>query len=475
MYDHECKQKRSASGDLAVTTTIDARSPTQTLGSLRVAAFAHPQGCRAYLLSDPASGQALALDVHLDLVDAVAERVNAEGWTLPYVVDSHTHADHPSGAGALAGRFASTRIAHRDAHHRGVARHPADGESLHLGDVPVTVRHAPGHTPDHVVLVAEGALFSGDTLLLGTVARTDFLGGSAARLFDTLRSVVAPLPDSTRVFPGHDYQGRTSGTLGEERASNPWLAMTREEFVRNLEANPPPRPANMDDLLRLNRDGLEVPETVSAATAVERARSGGAVSIVDVRTDVEAESEHVPGSRRIPLDQVRDRADEVRATPAPRLLLCRTGSRAAMARRTLSELGIGGLSVVSGGIEAFRAAGGETVRGVQRMSLERQVRIAAGSLSLLGLALGFLAHPGFFGLSAFIGAGQVFAGLTDWCGMGLLIARMPWNRLSRGPSASAAPSACAASAPTAGRTPDSHPSGGCAAPAAPSGPSSPPS
>jgi hypothetical protein len=89
------------------------------------------------------------------------------------------------------------------------------------------------------------------------------------------------------------------------------------------------------------------------------------------------------------------------------------------------------------------------VKGVQRMSLERQVRVAAGSLVLLGVALSLLVHPAFVGLSAFVGAGLVLAGLTDWCGMGLLLARAPWNRIARKPEASAATGGCAA-APAAG-------------------------
>jgi glyoxylase-like metal-dependent hydrolase (beta-lactamase superfamily II) len=108
----------------------------------------------------------------------------------------------------------------------------------------VTVRHAPGHTPDHLVLLSDGALFSGDTLLIGSVARTDFLGGDAGQLFDSLHRVTDDLPDETVVYPGHDYQGRTQTTLAEERTSNPWLGMQREEFVRQLTANPPPQPAS---------------------------------------------------------------------------------------------------------------------------------------------------------------------------------------------------------------------------------------
>lgn len=430
--------------------------PPGASAQLAVAVFVHPQGCRTYVVADSVSRQALALDVHLDLVAQVATRVREEGWTLPYVVDSHTHADHPSGAGALASRFASTRIAHAAGKHAGVARHPADGETLHLGDRVVTVRHAPGHTADHLVLLTEGHLFSGDTLLIGGVARTDFLGGDAGELFDSLQRVVDPLPDETVLHPGHDYQGREASDLGTERRTNPWLRMERAEFVRQLAANPPPRPANMDDLLRLNREGVEIAASVSAGEVVERVRAGGSTSIVDVRTAAEFEGEHVPGSRLIPLDQLAARVDEVRATPAPRLLLCRTGARAGLARKTLAALDVAGLSVVEGGLEAYRSAGGATREGRAHLSIERQVRIGAGSLVLLGLVLAWLVHPIFLGLPAFVGVGQVFAGVTDWCGMGLLLAKAPWNRGSAvagdagaGGCAAAAPGACAAAAPAA--------------------------
>ena len=298
------------------TTTSPVRGATaQSIGSLKIVPFLHPQGCRTYLIGDPDSGQSLALDVHLDLVKDVADRVRAEGWSLPYVVDTHTHADHPSGAGDLAPQFGSTRIAHKAAHHRGVARHPDDGDRLHLGDQVVTIRHAPGHTPDHLVLLTDGALFSGDTLFIGGVARTDFLGGDAGQLHDTIHALIADLPDETVVYPGHDYEGRTSTSLGNERANNPWLRLSdRSAFVKALTANPPPRPANMDDLLRLNREGVKIPDRIDAATVAERVRQGGATSVVDVRMGAEYESEHIPGSRLIPLDQIEQRLDEVAST-----------------------------------------------------------------------------------------------------------------------------------------------------------------
>ncbi len=438
-------------------SSITTASEPESLGGLTVVPFAHPQGCRGYLLADGESKEALALDPHLDLVEEMAGRVESEGWKLRYVVDTHTHADHPSGAGALAPRFDAVRVAHQKAGHAGVTLTPADGEELKIGGSAVAVRHAPGHTPDHMVLVASGALFSGDSLFIGGVARTDFLGGDAGLLFDSVHKLLAELPADTVVFPGHDYQGRIKSTLGEEKAENPWLQLQdREDFAAKLRANPPPRPANMDDLLRLNREGVNIPEQISADGAAGSVKAGGAVSVIDVRTGLEYEGEHVPGSRLITLDQLESRLDEVRAIAAPRLLLCRTGNRATMAQKTLKKFNVEGLSVIEGGIEAFARVGGETVKGKARMSLERQVRIAAGLLVVTGVGLAFV-HYAFLAIAGFVGCGLVFAGVTNFCGMGLLLAKMPWNRVSSssgggaagGSCAASAPSACAASAPSA--------------------------
>ena len=443
-----------------MTTT---NPPPDAVGTLLVVPFPHPQGCRTYLLADPQTKQALALDVHLDSVEDVADRAATEGWTLPYVVDTHTHADHPSGAAPLASRFSSTRIAHKLAQHQGVQHHPEDGETLHLGDRPVTVYHAPGHTPDHIVLVSDGAVFSGDSIFIGGVARTDFLGGDAGQLFDSVHRLLDRLPDETILYPGHDYQERVQSTLGQEKLTNPWLAITdREDFVRQLTENPPPRPTNMDALLRLNREGAAIPNSMTAAQAVQQVEAGGAKTVVDVRTGAEFEAEHITGSRLVPLDQLVQRADEVRMTPAPRLLMCKSGTRAGMALKTLAALNVSGLTVVEGGIEAFRNAGGPTKKGRARMSLERQVRILAGSLTFIGVALGVFVHPWFLALAAFIGAGLVFAGVTDTCGMAMMLGKMPWNQSSMASSSGSAPSACAAPPPSACAA--GAPTSSCAAP-----------
>lgn len=171
-------------------------------------------------------------------------------------------------------------------------------------------------------------------------------------------------------------------------------------------------------------------ETLTASEAVRLVRDQGADFVLDVRTPFEVASERIDGARHIPLEELTARIDEVRSFGDRGGLLCRSGKRAEMARRTLLEHGLDQYAVIEGGILAYAAAGGETTKGGPSVSLERQVRIAAGLLVVCGVLLGWLVHPALYGIAAFVGAGLAFAGITDTCAMGLLLARMPWNRVS---------------------------------------------
>jgi rhodanese-related sulfurtransferase len=175
------------------------------------------------------------------------------------------------------------------------------------------------------------------------------------------------------------------------------------------------------------------PKSISPGELNRLIASGGPVELLDVRTPGEFESVHVPGARLVPLDELdagaflkqRGQADQ------PVYVLCQSGGRARKAIEKLRQAGFGGGVLVEGGTQAWIDAGLPVNRGAAKViSLERQVRIAAGSLVLTGVLLAYFVHPGFIGLSAFVGAGLVFAGVTDWCGMGLLLAKMPWNQKS---------------------------------------------
>jgi rhodanese-related sulfurtransferase len=154
--------------------------------------------------------------------------------------------------------------------------------------------------------------------------------------------------------------------------------------------------------------------------------------LLDVRTPAEFDSVHVPAARNFPLSELDPKALAASGAirPAETIhILCHSGRRAAIAAEQLASAGYPDVAVIEGGTEAWEKAGFPVTRGAtSTISIERQVRIGAGSLVLLGLLLGWFVHRYFLGISAFVGAGLVFAGISDWCGMGLLLAKAPWNR-----------------------------------------------
>ena len=171
--------------------------------------------------------------------------------------------------------------------------------------------------------------------------------------------------------------------------------------------------------------------TISPRRLAELCNQGRKIDLIDVRTPVEFREVHVGIALNVPLDRLDPAAvmrDRNGSADEPLYVLCRTGSRGQQACERFLKAGFANVVNVEGGTLACVEAGLPVVRGKKAISLERQVRIAAGLLVLLGALLGWFVHPAFFGLSAFIGAGLVFAGITDTCGMGMVLARMPWNQ-----------------------------------------------
>lgn len=179
--------------------------------------------------------------------------------------------------------------------------------------------------------------------------------------------------------------------------------------------------------------------TIKPQELAELRRAGQQVELIDVRTPIEHREVHVEGARNIPLDQLDPAAmfPNREAARGPIYVICRSGSRGKQACEKFHNAGFTNVVNVEGGTMACVEAGLPVVRDRKVISLERQVRIGAGSLVLLGATLAWFVDPAFVGLAAFVGAGLLFAGITDYCGMGLLLARMPWNRSPEGPAACA--------------------------------------
>ena len=162
-------------------------------------------------------------------------------------------------------------------------------------------------------------------------------------------------------------------------------------------------------------------------------QQGETIDLVDVRTPVEFCEVHAEYARNIPLDAFDPQevmSNRNGSSDQPLYLICRSGSRASKACEKLLACGDENIVNVEGGTQAWEAAGLPVKRGKKAMSLERQVRIAAGFLVLTGVILGYTVHPAFFGLSGFVGAGVMFAGITGSCAMGMLMAKMPWNQVT---------------------------------------------
>lgn len=171
--------------------------------------------------------------------------------------------------------------------------------------------------------------------------------------------------------------------------------------------------------------------TISPQQLAEIHSAGKNVELLDVRTPVEFREIHVDFARNMPLDRLDVQAlmtERSGSAGEPFYVICRSGSRG---KQVCDKLTAAGLNVVNveGGTLAWDAAGLPVVRGKKAISLERQVRIVAGFLVLVGAVLAIAVHPYFAGLSAFIGAGLMFAGITDTCGMAMLLAKMPWNQI----------------------------------------------
>jgi rhodanese-related sulfurtransferase len=175
-------------------------------------------------------------------------------------------------------------------------------------------------------------------------------------------------------------------------------------------------------------------KTITPRELNARREAGQVIELIDVRTPIEFREVHADGASNEPLDTLNPQtviAGRQGRLDQPLYVICRSGSRGHQACQRLIAAGHANVVNVEGGTLAWTEAGYSVVRGKKAMSLERQVRIAAGSMVFVGVMLGYFVHPIFLGLSGFVGAGLVFAGITDTCGMGLLLARMPWNQLPK--------------------------------------------
>ncbi|MCA8914268.1 MAG: MBL fold metallo-hydrolase [Planctomycetes bacterium] len=388
------------------------------------------EGCLGYIIGDRASGKAAIIDPRHDLVDEFLSALHKEGLKLDLVIDTHTHADHLSGAAELASRTGAKYGMIEGTLVKPADRPLHDGEVYMLGETELRIIASPGHTPDSLTVHVDGNLFTGDTMLIGGSGRTDFMGGDAGELFDSFTKF-AGFGDDTIVWPGHDYQGRSHSTLGKERETNLiYTAGGREAVVEKLSVRGP-LPQGMAEILTFNRKGSDSSAHIDCKTVHEMLKDDPhALQIVDVRSPLEFSGDSIEGSWNIPLEELEKRLTELNTAKGTIVLNCAAGNRGLMAAQILERRKFSNYKIMDGGMAGWIKSGLPYNKGRRVISIMRQVQMGAGLLVLAGVILGTFVSPWFYGLSAFVGAGLTVAGTTGFCGMALILMRLPWNKVA---------------------------------------------
>ena len=346
--------------------------------------------CKTYLIGSENTKEVIVVDPVLEHVNEYVTFIKNEGLKLTHVLDTHTHADHISGAGALADRTGAVYVMHQESPVRCVAFHVPDGFDCHLSDMPVKVMHTPGHTKDSMCLVFSDRILTGDTLFLddGGAGRTDLPGGDPGEHWESLQKIMK-LPDHLIVYPAHEYRGREPSSLGEQKKRNPNLQRrSKDAYIKWLTDMKLGAADWMKDVLKANyacaRDpkaawipvdapACEIKGTMSpgvneqqvptiSVAEVKRRIKGNLVDgtvILDVREPAELKGELgvIPGVVHIPVGQISQRLSELEKYREKEIItVCRSGGRAHTAAAILLQAGFRKVFNMAGGMKAFREA-----------------------------------------------------------------------------------------------------------------------
>ncbi len=328
-------------------------------------------GCLSYLLGCPDTSAAVLIDPEASQVDRYMGLAARDGLRLHYLIDTHTHADHFSGTRALARQLGLPVVMHRSAPGPDIGMRVDDGDMIVAGGLRLRVMHTPGHTADSMCLVTGDCVFTGDTLLIGATGRTDLPSGDPAQLYDSLFNHLLHLDPALKVYPAHDYKGRSHTTIADEIANNPRLQQkSRESFVAMMQGLNLSMPTHLTEALRVNMTGgKSVAQLLAEAAATvpfmslqdlrERLDAGEEkLLVLDVREQDAYEAGHIPGAKLLPRGQLELRVNQELPDPTIRIVACcELGRISTLAAATLRVMGFSRAVALEAGMKSWREAG----------------------------------------------------------------------------------------------------------------------
>ena len=334
-------------------------------------------GTYSYLIASRHGGEALIIDPVLEKVDRYLQLVKELDLKLVKAIDTHIHADHITGLGALRDRTHCITVMGNHAKVDVVSMRVTEGDKLTIEGLALDVLYTPGHTDDSYSFLMQDRVFTGDTLLIRGTGRTDFQNGSAREQYKSLFNKLLKLPEETLVYPAHDYKGETVSTIGEEKRYNPRLQVKSvDEYIDLMSKLNLPNPKMMDVAVPANmRQGLAQDEIARKGWAVTPAQMMNLVDKPDVAlVDLRERSERdkmgvIPGSLHAPYEDLLENINVggmlhlLASTTGKRIIFyCAFGERSAMAVQAAQDAGLSTARHLDGGVEAWRKAKGTLVR-----------------------------------------------------------------------------------------------------------------
>ncbi len=351
-------------------------------------------GTLSYLVTDASTDTAALIDPNVEDVERIAGRIREANIQLAYIFDTHTHADHVSGAAELQKEFGAKVVMHENTKNkwkiidqgdkfgigdtlRANAKIPIDiyvndGDALSVGSLTVRILFTPGHTDNHIALLIDNCIFTGDLLLIGQAGRSDLPGGNAGEQYDSLMNKIYPLPDATKMYPGHDYGNNEFSLFGDEKKNNPFLKrQTKAEYMKFVEDFFPPLAEQADGgkitlqcgVQRVAQPG-DAFRSITAEELNEMARANPGLRLLDVREPVELMTTGaIAGVENISVRQLQHRIGEIpQDKSSPIVTICASGSRSTEAAHILQQSGYTNVMNLIGGTMGWIKKGFPVVR-----------------------------------------------------------------------------------------------------------------